>query len=107
MVPKKDYGNLLKSGLALVIFILLMLWLAYNAATTQYTERSEAFLKSYGYTDIKVNTRSVGCDFDNGSVMSDGGRVFEAKNHEGKLVTGLVCTTKNNLQKLIINWKEQ
>lgn len=92
----------------ITIIIAIMAWVGFAAQDkSNITKRSEMYLKSFGYTNIELSTDPIGCRYNLTTTIDDGGRIFNALKPNGKFVSGVVCTAKNNTPILTINYEEE
>lgn len=91
---------------AIIAFGMVWVGIIANEAT-QLNKGSEAFLETYGYTNIVINKNAIGCQFDDVTSFKDRGRGFSALMPSGKKITGVVCTAKNNVSVLNVNYQEK
>ncbi|QBZ70691.1 hypothetical protein pETSU_110 [Edwardsiella phage pEt-SU] len=90
------------------ILIFGMFWGAKIATgDKKLTENSKIFLETYGYEEIVVNPKAIGCRFDDVMSFDDRGRAFTAVMPSGKKIGGVVCTAKNDVSVLNVNYQEQ
>ena len=90
------------------ILIFGMFW-GVKAATgnQKLTDNSKIFLETYGYENIVINKKPIGCQFDDVVSFDDRGRAFTALMPSGKKIAGVVCTAKNDVSVLNVNYQEQ
>lgn len=96
-------------AIPIVTFIIFVLgWIIYTGKQRDdLTQDSVVFLQSYGFTNIEVSDRPIGCNYDLVTNIEDGGRKFTGLKPNGKLISGVVCTTKDKVSKLTINYEEE
>ena len=92
---------------ALAIFMALGYFAHTVNSDKKITGDSKMLLESYGYTDIDVYPKAVGCRFDIMTSFEDRGRVFIAKTSSGNRISGVVCTSKNNVGVVNVNYQEK
>ena len=96
---------------AIPVVLAIFLALGYFAHTVnsdkKITNDSKLLLESYGYEDIDVYPKAVGCKFDDVTSFDDRGRVFIAKMPSGKRISGVVCTAMNNVGVVNVNYQEK
>lgn len=91
-----------------LILIFVMVWAAkVVTGDKKLTENSKIFLETYGYENIVVNPKPIGCQFDDVTSFDDRGRAFSAVMPSGNKISGVVCTAKNDVSVLNINYQEK